>query len=190
MSENIFVARDGVKKGPFTKEQIRIKIQNGELFSNDLIWYPGLNEWTAIKNTEFYIKEETASHMPAINTYSNSSHILDCSNWGIIANTWLALLGLLFFLDQFFIIQDNPFGGLRAVIFYPWFFFSIVACGFISWADSVSKKGLKRNLTCTGVIMLFTIWTVLGAQTCWGIIAEIRENQDKNELTKRIIGRV
>lgn len=179
--EVYYYARNGGKMGPYSRQQIVEKIKTNEIYMSDLLWSPNFADWIPVSNTEFappqYRKLQRAYFvdMPDFSTI-----------WCYVGNIWLALLGVLFFLDQVFVMKDNPFVGLRALIFYPWFFFSIVANAFIFWSHSVEKKEFKNSLLCTGIIMLITIWFVLAAQVCWGIAGEIKNREEERQLSKNM----
>ena len=45
-SVSYYIAVEGKQQGPFTEEQVRQKIQAGDIHRTTLVWYAGLAEWT------------------------------------------------------------------------------------------------------------------------------------------------
>ena len=47
-NSTIYVSRDKRQQGPYSEEEVRRKISNGELASSDLGWQQGLANWTSL----------------------------------------------------------------------------------------------------------------------------------------------
>lgn len=46
--QTFYIAKNGERKGPFTENELRAKIQNGEVSKQDHAWTDGLTEWMVL----------------------------------------------------------------------------------------------------------------------------------------------
>lgn len=51
MASSIFVLKDKQQSGPYSEEDVRKKIQEGEISRETLVWYPDLKEWQRLDAT-------------------------------------------------------------------------------------------------------------------------------------------
>lgn len=177
--EKFWVARGEHKKGPLSKPQVVKNILNGNISETDLIYCAAYEEWLTATDTEF------ASTFKKKYIKIRENIPIDQTNlWCSYANVWLMILGAAFVFDQLVVVKDNPFGGIRPFIFYPWFLFSITSNVFLYVAMSIENALVKHHMTRTAIIILVTIWCCLSVQVFWGIKSGFEQALNKQSIQK------
>lgn len=70
MSEQWFIFKDQVQKGPFTREQLNEQVQSGAVGPNDQIWKEGMDGWVSADQVEGLLPKQAASFPPPVNASS------------------------------------------------------------------------------------------------------------------------
>jgi RDD family/GYF domain 2 len=190
----IWLIQNGKKTGPFNDYEIRDRISNRLLDSDDYAWHEGLPSWVKLQEIDLFKKEFDAVKtiqpppLPAIfpiNREQNSSKI-KCPY--LLRRFWARWFDLMIYLAAWWLLMYVVGGNIKAMIlnqwvhlslFIPWF---AIEAALLHWFGTTPGKWLLgirvmnedgSALTLKSAILRSLIVWIAGLGFGWGFLTAL-----------------
>jgi len=149
----VFVARDGQQLGPYTIEQLRQMVSQGQFIDTDLAWYEGAPDWMPLAQVLQTLPSAAAAAVPMKHPgLGIASFVI-----GIVsAPLWLVLFVVSALsgagqADPVDVNKPSPFLVLVGLFFCGGFAVNVL--GAILGIAGVQRPNAKKGLSIAGIVL-------------------------------------